>query len=351
MEIRFCHNKESWNRSVLTLGGGLYHSWQWGEVRKAEGWVPWRVLGYSDAVVCAGAQILQRKLPMKMGSLFYMPRGVAGYCDSAVLKEFVVWLKSFLHERRGIVLRMDPDFSEADESRTAVLLASGLRSLPDEWSFWNMQRSSMVVNIGGADAEIFARMRKKHREHINRALRTLTFEEGFDVPRLREFYGLLLKSSERQGFLLRGFDHLRRVRDELIENGEGMMWLARSGERAVAGILCARFGQVSHYLYGGFDWEARQLHATEALHWKAIQWAKSRGCTSYDLMGTGTRYPPKENNRGYGLYHYKKGFGADLHRAATYFDLAVKPFQYRLLRFCEQHPRVIVFASKLAKVS
>jgi lipid II:glycine glycyltransferase (peptidoglycan interpeptide bridge formation enzyme) len=351
MQIQFCYDKDLWNRSILNLGGGLYHSWQWGEVRKAEGWIPWRVLGYSDGVVCAGAQILQKPLPMKVGCLLYIPRGVAGCADPSIVKQLVVWLKVFLHERRGIVLRMDPDFPDVDESRKAVFLANGLRSLPDEWSFWNMQRSSMVVDIGGAEPDILEKMRKKHREHINRALRTLTFETEFEVTQLREFYGLLLKSSQRQGFLLRGFDHLRRVRDELVMKGQGMMWLARSGERAVAGILCTHFGSVSHYLYGGFDWEARQLHATEALHWKAIQWAKGLGCTSYNLMGTGTRYPPKESNRGYGLYHYKKGFGADLHHSVAYFDLPAKPLRYRLLRFCERHPRLIVFASKLVHVS
>jgi len=349
MQIGFCTNREAWNRVVLNLRGTLYHSWEWGEVRRAEGWVPWRILASVDGQPRGSVQILERRLPMGVGSLLDARRGIAGNDnDPLVVKEMVAWLRAFARERNAILLRMDPEFPDVDESRKSTLIANGLRLLPDQWSFWNMARSNMVVDIGGTEQEILRKMRPKHREHIKRALRDgLLIQTESEVPQFREFYDLLLKSSERQGFLVRAFDHLLHVRENLVAKERGLLLLARKDDRTVAGVVCARFGTTCHYLYGGFDWGARRAHATEALHWKAMQWARSVGCTRYDLMATGTGYPPNEGNRGYGLYHFKKGFGADLNYSAGYFDMVVKLPQYHLLRFAEQRPRLIDSAFKV----
>ena len=349
MQIGFCTDREAWNRVALHLRGTLYHSWEWGEVRQAEGWIPWRILAESEGKPRAAVHILEKRLPMRAGSLLYGGRGIAGSDNNPlVVKELVTWLRGFVRERNGILLRMDPEFPDTDESKKSMLIGNGLRLLSDEWSFWNLQRSSMVVDIRGTEQEILRKMRQKHREHIHRALRDgLLIQADSEVPQFREFHDLLLKSSERQGFPVRAFDHFLHVCEKLVAEGRGLLLLARKDDLAVAGIVCARFGTVCHYLYGGFDWGARRAHASEALHWKAIQWAKSVGCTRYDLMGTGTRYPPKEGNHGYGLYHFKKGFGADLHYSAGYFDMVVKRLEYRLLRFAEQHPRCVDAALRL----
>jgi len=343
MQIGFCTDGEAWNRVALHLGGTLYHSWEWGEVRQTEGWIPWRILAESDGKPRAAVQILEKRLPMGTGSLLYSGRGIAGSDnDSLVVKELVAWLRAFARDRNAIVLRIDPEFPDKDESRRSALIANGLRSLPDQWSFWNRERSNMVVDICGTEQEILLKMHQNHRRHIHRALRDgLLIQTESENPQLREFYDLLLKSSQRQGFPVRSFNHLCHIREKFVGEGRGLLMIARQSDQPVAGIICTQFGSVCHYVYGGFDWQARQAHASPALHWKAIQWAKSIGCTRYELGGAGTSYPPKLGNRGYGLYDFKKALGADLHYLAGYFDMVIKPMEYRLLRFAEQHPRYV----------
>lgn len=343
MQIGFCTDREDWNRAALQLGGSLFHSWEWSEVRRAEGWVPWRILAKVDDQPRALVQVFEKRLPMGVGSLLEARRGIAGSDnDPLVVKELVSWLGGFARDRNAVVLRLDTEFPDTDESRKSSLIANGLRSLPDQWSFWNLARPNLVVDIRGTEQEIFRKMRQKRRGDINRALRDgLLIQAESENPQLREFYDLLLKSSQRQGFPVRAFNYFCDVFEKLVAGGRGLLLIARASDHAVAGGIFTRFGSVCTYLYGGFDWEARQAHGSSVLHWKAIQWAKSVGCTLYDIGGAATHYPPKAGNRGYGVYDFKKGFGADLNYSAGYFDMVLKPIEYRLLRFAELHPRYV----------
>ncbi|MHB8412001.1 MAG: lipid II:glycine glycyltransferase FemX [Candidatus Acidiferrales bacterium] len=343
MNISLCDDQAAWNRVVLELSGTLYHSWEWGEVRRAEGWLPSRVLLQADGKAVAAVQILERQLPAGIGTLLYVPRGIAGGDnDPAVVASVVAWLKVFMRERRAILLRMDPGFPDSDETRKVLLVANGLRPLADQWSFWNFPRATMVVGISGSEEDILRKMRRTHRQLIQKILKDgLEIEIGTDIAQLRDFYALVLKSSERQGFALHGKDHFLNIREQFSARGDALFFLCRQNGRAVAAILCGCFGATCHYFHGGFDSGLRVPGATEVLHWKAIQWAKGKGCKRYDLLGTSTPHPPKEGNRGYGLYSYKKGFGAELVYSAGYFELVRREIPYRLLRFAEQHPRLV----------
>ena len=339
MNIEIIKNREQWNRAVLTLGGTLYHSWEWGEARANQGWQPCRVLVGSDQNPRAAVQMFERKIPLLGASVLYAATGIAGNDTEAdAVNPLAAWMHEFCKERNAILLRVESRFNNEDESRKAVLKSAGFRELNDQWSLWNLPRATMVIDISGKEEDLLRRMRKKHREHINRSQRNgLRIKATTDVQDLRAFYELLLKSSERQGFAVRDFGYFLRLREQLLAEDRGSLFLADMGGRPVAGILCARFGSACHYLYGGFDWTARQAYANEALHWMAIHWARNLGCSFYDMVGAGTSYPPTEGNAGYGLYNFKKGFGAELIYSAGYFDLVSRPAFYWALRFAETH--------------
>jgi lipid II:glycine glycyltransferase (peptidoglycan interpeptide bridge formation enzyme) len=198
----------------------------------------------------------------------------------------------------------------------------------------------MTVDISGSEKQIWSNIRRQHREYISRASRHgLVTNMGFESEHLREFYDLLLKTSQRQQFAVRDFQYYRAVRETLLCSGKGQLFLAYDAGRAVAGIICACFSKKCHYLYGGFDWESRQLRPNETLHWQAIRWAKDQGCTEYDLGGSGTRYPPEEGNPGFGIYTFKRGFGAELHYLLGYFDIPGNMLLYKLFRLAEENMR------------
>lgn len=339
MKIGLIENENEWNDAVLSLGGTLYHSWEWGETRARVGWHPWRVMVQEGDTPRAAAQIFERRMPLARSSLLYAACGIAGNdSDPEIVNTLAGWMRSFAAKRSAILLRIQTRFDERDAARKSLLCSAGFRPLEDQWSLWNPPRANMVIDISGPEEQLLKKMRKKHQEHIKRAPKSglkITATDGIDE--LQVFYGLLLKSSERQGFAVRDFDYFLQIREQLLTASRGSLFLALMEEQAVAGILCARFGSTCHFLYGGFDWQTRQVHANEALHWDAIRWARNLGCVSYDMVGAGTSHPPTEGNPGYGLYNFKKGFGADLIYSAGYFDLVSKPVRYSALRFVERH--------------
>lgn len=324
---------------MLALGGTLYHSWEWGATRASIEWRPWRVLIDNDGIPCAALQIFEKRISALGASLLCAPSGMAGNSlDGEIVKAFAEWARHFAKERHAIVLRVEAHFDDADASHKQLFLSSGFRDLPDQWSLWNLPRANMLIDIRGNDEDLLRRMRKKHREHILRAQRSsVMIAASSELADLEAFYGLLLKSSERQGFAVRDFDYFRNLHEHLLQTGRGLLFVASIAGKPVAGILCGQFGSVCHYLYGGFDWSARQAYANEALHWAAIQWARGLGCSQYDMVGAGTSYPPTEGNLGYGVYNFKKGFGAELAYSAGYFDLVSRPALYAALRFAETH--------------
>jgi peptidoglycan pentaglycine glycine transferase (the first glycine) len=339
MQIRLIEDSAEWNNALLDLSATLYHSWEWGELVATDGWRVWRVLASDGSSPRAAVQVLERRLPIPGLSILYAPRGIATRpSDSESFISVGTWLKDFVRRRRAILLRADPLILDTSNEERALHRTAEFVDLPNQWSRWNQSRSNMVVDIKGTEQEILRKMRPKHRQHINRALRDgHLIPAQSETPQLREFHDLLLKSSERQGFAARPFNYLCHVRQKLVAEERGLLLLARKGDRAVAGMMCTRFGSVCYFLYGGFDWKERQVHAMEVLHWKAIQWAKSVGCTHYDLGGSGTRYPPQEGNLGFGLYDFKKGLGAELRYLLGYFDMPGNMLLYKLFRLGEEN--------------
>jgi lipid II:glycine glycyltransferase (peptidoglycan interpeptide bridge formation enzyme) len=345
MQIRPIENSEEWNSALVQLGGTLYQCWEWGELRSTQGWRAWRFLVGDSLHPRAAVQVLERRLPILGLSILYAPRGIAvSPSDREAFVSVGTWLKEFVRQRRAILLRVDPYTLDGDDEQRALLLKVGFVGLADQWSRWNLPRSNMIVDISGSKEQILAKMRRSHREYIYRASRSgLVIKSGTELEQLREFYDLLLKTSQRQNFALRDFQYYCQVREKLLISGRGQLFLAYDTGKAVAGIFCTCFATTCHYLHGGFDWGSRQSRPNEALHWQAIQWAKDRGCTKYDLLGSSTRYPPQEGNPGYGIYVFKKGFGAELDYLVGYFDLAGNSVMYRLLRLVESNMRGPLF--------
>jgi lipid II:glycine glycyltransferase (peptidoglycan interpeptide bridge formation enzyme) len=340
MLIELVQDRAQWNRAILELGGSLFQSWEWGELRRRAGWIPWRVSLETGGSVQAALQILERRLPLLPVSLMYAPRAILpGKASTEALGDLVQWLRRFLRDRRALLLRVDPPVLDGDSARTGLLTSLGFHSLPDQWSVWgNLPRANMLLNLDLPEDVLFRRMRKSHRQLVAGAVKKgVCFEAGTDITMLERFYAVLVKTGIRRGFAVRDFDYFLKLREVFLQNEAGRVFLGLHSGRAVACHLCVLFGDTCYSLNAGLDREVQGIHPNEALYWRVIQWAKEIGCREFNMLGAGTPYPPREGSGGYGLYNFKKGFGAELHYYAGYFDLPISASGYGLFRFLEQH--------------
>ena len=94
-------------------------------------------------------------------------------------------------------------------------------------------------------------------------------------------------------------------------------------------------GHRAYYFYGASSNEHRNLMAPYAVQWSAMQWARTKGCTSYDLWGVPDyelEYLESEfaqkNDELWGVYRFKRGFGGALIRSIGAWDLVYNPIFY-----------------------
>jgi len=357
MLIELVQDRAQWNRAILELGGSLFQSWEWGELRRGAGWIPWRVSLETGGSVQAALQILERRLPLLPVSLMYAPRAILpGKASTEALGDLVQWLRRFLRERRALLLRIDPSVLDGDSARKELLRSVGFRMLPDQWGVWGtLPRTFMVLDVTRPEESLLSGMRRKHRQHIaGAAKKGIQFEAGTGVAHLRDLYRLLLQNAARRGFPLRGFDHFLALRENFFHDNRGRVFLAQRAGRSVAGLLCVRFGDSCYFLHGASDRDVQGAFPNEGLHWEAIRWAKANGCQRCNLLGAGTAYPVSQENSGYGIYRFKEGLGAELHFYAGYSDLVGAPTMYRLFRFTERRLgsrayRVFVLIQRLVR--
>jgi len=64
------------------------------------------------------------------------------------------------------------------------------------------------------------------------------------------------------------------------------------------------------------------------LQWEAIRWAKNSGCRTYDFWGAPDRIEIED--RLYGVYRFKDGFGPKFIQTPGAWDLPLKPTLYTL---------------------
>ena len=89
------------------------------------------------------------------------------------------------------------------------------------------------------------------------------------------------------------------------------------------------FGRTATYLWGASSDadEARKLNPNQLLHWTAMQWAKSRGCETYDTFGIPDHDVDvleaeygRQTGGMWSLYRFKRGFGGTVVRQLGTFD-------------------------------
>ncbi len=76
---------------------------------------------------------------------------------------------------------------------------------------------------------------------------------------------------------------------------------------------------------------------TYLLQWRAMQWARERDCTEYDLWGVPdedestleAQFETRHDGL-WGVYRFKRGFGGEVKRAAQALDRVYMPLLYKL---------------------
>lgn len=301
---------------------------RWADLKGAYGWSSDRVaLADGDRIV-AGAQILFRPLPFWLGTLAYVAMGPL-ITDPA--QEAPLW--DAIHKcakRHGAAfLRCEPGIFGATE-RQPDLAAFGFR--PTDQTI--QPPNTVLIDISADDETILARMNQGTRRKIRQSLKNdVRYSEGTRAD-MDKFNTIMQTTGSRNEFGVHAPDYYRLAYDLFVPHDAALILAEHEGD-TLAGIMVFALGQTAWYLYGASSNEKRNLMATYGVQWTAIQWAKARGCTTYDLWGIPDA-PPEQleaefetrSDGLWGVYGFKRGWGGAVTRSLGAWDKVYNPIIY-----------------------
>lgn len=318
MRIRLATSadRDAWDEMALRrCGGRLLGTWGWGELKRRQGWEVIRLLAEPSAGADpVGLLHLQLRRGTAGIGFAYAPRSplvvdpaAAEGSEAAVaLLEAAAGL---CRRRRCLVLKVDPEWAEADPGSRAVLSRAGLR---DSWYDVQHRKTYLVDLEGGAEA-VLARLKASTRRNIRAGQRGgLEMEVRTEPAAAHEFWPLLAETGERNGFTPRHAPYYAELLEEVGRSCPTAVVLARHQGRALAGMIAIAAGPRLVYLYGGNRLDEPRLHAPYAVQWRAMEWGMGHGCGVYDMWGVPNHEDPTVP--GYGYYEFKTRFNGRVER-------------------------------------
>jgi peptidoglycan pentaglycine glycine transferase (the first glycine) len=327
---------DRWNEFASTHPRGtVFQSYEWGQIRRAQGWEPHYLALQRGGVWHAACLVLAKTLPGGLGTILYSPRGPLVGPQAGAMAELIRLVVKRAADVRAIFWRIDPPVRLDDVSMAEEYARSGFHAVPQEWSYWNRPKYEMLLDLSPGEAAVFARLGSKIRTKIRHAgKRGVTVDEACGEADIDEFHRLMRGTGIKKGIPVRSLVYFRALYDLFVKSGMARLFLARKDGAAVAGGLTVRFGHTATLLYLSNDYSMQR--AGWAVQWDMIRWAIAHGCTLYDFGGTGTSDPPKDTDKGYGVYQFKRSFGAEMVRWYGYADLPFSRARYAGFRLMER---------------
>ena len=296
----------------------------------------WRgITVWQEERITATMLVLIRPLPFGF-SLLYAPRGpVCDRNNRSIWNELMEALKILAKREHALLLHMDPDEADSNESFRSMMIQLGFTEKADD-GFGNIQPQYVfrLLLKGRTQEDIFQAFCSKTRYNIGLSLRKgVTVREYSGADRIPEFimenfYSLMQTTGDRDHFYIRGFDYFKGLMNAL--QNDAKIYLAYLHGQPIAGTIEVFCGNKAWYLYGASANEHRNVMPNYLLQWIMIQEAIERGCDLYDFRGVPGNV--SEEDPLYGLYRFKKGFSGVYTKFTGLFTYNFRPLLCKLLQ-------------------
>jgi peptidoglycan pentaglycine glycine transferase (the first glycine) len=239
-------------------------------------------------------------------------------------------------ERRALQIKVDPDVpigfgvpGEDDERPAPVgpavqkdMASTGWAPSPEHIQF----RNTMILDLTPDSDDIMAAMKQKTRYNVRLAGRRGVEIRRGGIADLDLLYRMYAETSVRDGFVIRSPEYYHRVWGHFVDAGSAQPLLAEVEGEPIAAVIPFQYGERAWYLYGMSIDRHRDKMPNYLLQWEAIEWAKERGCASYDLWGAPEVFDRSDPM--WGVYRFKSGFHAQVVRTIGPWDFAPTGWRY-----------------------
>ena len=304
--------------------GHLLQTWAWGQLKGAFGWTPYRLAVERDGELLVGAQVLYRRIgPFTLG---YIPKGpVLARPDPDAVAMLWQAIRKRSRRHRAIALKVEPEWRDEEDQHHEWLRSQGFVASEEPVQ----PRATIIVDLCPSEDDILARMKPKWRYNIRLSMRKgVQVREGGLAP----FYELMRTTGERDGFAIHSLDYYRQALALFASTDRVRLFTASYEDEPLAGLIVYAFNGRAWYMYGASSNVHRELMPNHQLQWRAMQWAKSKGCSEYDLWGITDSKASSSSAGLSGVERFKAGFGGERVRYVGAYDhVQIRPV-YELMR-------------------
>jgi lipid II:glycine glycyltransferase (peptidoglycan interpeptide bridge formation enzyme) len=327
---------DAWDRFVAGRPEGhVLQTTPWAALKAQFGWTAARVaLGKGDEIV-AGAQVLFRRLPLGLGRLAYVPKGPLVEWDEAEQPAaLLAAIERTARANGAIALQLEPDLPDEAAHRER-LAALGMHPSP-LGSF--QPRRTIVVDLSPPEDDILLAMKQKTRYNVRLAGRKGVTVRAAGEADLPAFHALMAATGARDEFNVHTPAYYDAAYRLFAPRDRARLLLAEVEGEPVAALMAFALAPRAWYMYGASGDAHREKMAPYLLQWEAMRWARSLGCTQYDMWGIPdedeetleARFTQRRDGL-WGVYRFKRGFGGRVVRSVGTWDRAYAPRRYRLV--------------------
>lgn len=237
--------------------------------------------------------------------------------DAAEEREVIDAIAKAVKERDSKVafLRLDTWFADGYEK--------ALSTVPYD--------RTVVIDITGGDDAILARMKRRGRRDVRKALRECPAECADETDKaiadFAEYYDVMVETGKRDGFTPAP---ITDYSDMIAALGAKhcRVFAARIEGRVVAWSIVTVNGPLAVRYYAGMRNDVMRLHVTDKLLYSECCLLGAQGLTAYDLMGIGSDFAPSLM----GLNEFKTKFTEEVTEVAAGHDIPLKKVFYKSLQ-------------------
>jgi hypothetical protein len=306
-------DKSQWEEiSRGFIDANIYQTWPYATVRSGRGNVTHLLLMQNGAVVAA-VQARLAKIPCLNFGIVYVFWGPLwkrhnAAIDVEMFRQALRAIRTEYVGRRRLVVRIVPNLPDSDnEPFRRIFEEEGYAFQPQI-----KRRRTILMDIRPPIEQLYRGLHKTWRNHLNRARKEeLEFVEGEEEVLFEAFEGIYAEMMGRKQFVeFADPAEYRAVQSELPPDQKMRVFLCKNHEGLCHGAICTTFGNTGMSLFGATSNRGKKYNASYLLHWRMLEWMKSRGCQFNDLNGIN----PIENPS---LYEFKSRFagahGHDVH--------------------------------------
>jgi peptidoglycan pentaglycine glycine transferase (the first glycine) len=326
----------------------------WGDLKAAYGWGVERVavMNSTQTEIDAGAQLLFRRLPFRLGTMAYLAMGPyfsppPHFVERGLGGGDELWqsIHAAARKRGAAFLKWEPGIYAADETQPNFA-ALGFRESPQPVQ----PPRTVLIDISGDNEIILARMNQGTRRKIRQSQKNgVHYYEGTKAD-VAKFNAMMHITGSRNAFGVHEPGYYELAYDLFVSprhEGEGSgvrvsdaaLILAEHEGDMLAGIMVFAAGSTAWYLYGASSDVKRNLMGAYGVQWAAIQWAKARACLTYDMWGIPDADEPtleaqfeSRSDGLWGVYGFKRGWGGQVVRSLGAWDKVYNPLVYAAYR-------------------